>query len=170
MWWTYFDRAAEIAQEHLHNHDDPVLAAADGYSYMHLAIVAGIIIFAVGAKRLVTDPIDSSLSDPARLALCGGVSLYLTGHVAFRLRLGGEIEYEKFAVAAALMLLYPLAAGLPGWGTAAIVLALTAGLCAAETRLEPQRRATATHTDSPEPASRTAPNQKQVATPPQAKT
>jgi low temperature requirement protein LtrA len=53
MWWTYFDRTADRAQERLRVHDDPVLAAADAYSYMHLIIVAGIIIFDGGVKLVV---------------------------------------------------------------------------------------------------------------------
>src|SRR2546423_7166876 len=52
MWWTYFEGIAESAAERLRRHDDPVLAAADGYSYLHLAIVAGIITFAVGVRIL----------------------------------------------------------------------------------------------------------------------
>jgi low temperature requirement protein LtrA len=36
LWWTYFDRFADVAREHLQAHRDPVLAAADGYSYLHL--------------------------------------------------------------------------------------------------------------------------------------
>ncbi|MBV9000363.1 MAG: low temperature requirement protein A, partial [Solirubrobacterales bacterium] len=48
MWWTYFEGFAETAAKRLREHDDPVLAAADGYSYLHLVIVAGIITFAVG--------------------------------------------------------------------------------------------------------------------------
>jgi low temperature requirement protein LtrA len=139
MWWTYFDRAADLAQEHLRSHDDPVLAAADGYSYLHLAIVAGIIIFAVGAKRLVAEPIGAPLSDPSRLALCGGAALYLAGHLAFRLRLGGALDRAKVSVAAALMLVYLLTGGLPGWATAAIVLTLIAGRCAVEATLEQEQ-------------------------------
>jgi low temperature requirement protein LtrA len=131
MWWKYF-APADDAQEHLSEHDDPVIAAADGYSYLHLAIVAGVIIFAAGAKLLVRDPIEQSLPAPARLALCAGVAIYLLGHFAFLLRLTGEAHYESLCVAAALLLLYPLSAGIPGWATAAIVLLLTAGLCAAE--------------------------------------
>jgi low temperature requirement protein LtrA len=49
MWWTYFDSFAATAEERLRAHDDPVLAAADAYSYIHLVLVAGIIVFAVGA-------------------------------------------------------------------------------------------------------------------------
>ena len=43
MWWTYFEGFAEAAAERLRGHEDPVLAAADAYSYLHLVIVAGII-------------------------------------------------------------------------------------------------------------------------------
>ena len=72
MWWTYFDRTAERAQERLRVHDDPVLAAADGYSYMHLIIVAGIIIFAGGVKLVVHNSVSAPMPDAGRLALCGG--------------------------------------------------------------------------------------------------
>ncbi|MGH2881899.1 MAG: low temperature requirement protein A, partial [Solirubrobacteraceae bacterium] len=34
MWWTYFEGFAEAAAERLRRHDDPVLAAADAYSYL----------------------------------------------------------------------------------------------------------------------------------------
>src|SRR3954451_3382556 len=55
LWWTYFDRFAATAEERLRVHPDPVLAAADSYSYLHLPIVAGIIVFAVGVKLAVHD-------------------------------------------------------------------------------------------------------------------
>src|SRR4029077_15882904 len=77
MWWTYFEGFAGRAEERLREHDDPVLAAADGYSYLHLLIVAGIITFAVGVKVLTRDSVSAPLPGPARLALCGGVSMYL---------------------------------------------------------------------------------------------
>src|SRR5436190_4984819 len=42
LWWIYFDRFAAAAEEKLRGHDEPVLAAADAYSYLHLPLVAGI--------------------------------------------------------------------------------------------------------------------------------
>jgi len=84
MWWTYFDRVASAAEERLGKQEDAVLAAADAYSYLHLVIVAGIIIFAVGVKSLVQGTVSAPLSDAARLALCGGVAVYLIGNVGFR--------------------------------------------------------------------------------------
>ena len=99
MWWTYFEGFAATAEERLREQDDPVLAAADGYSYLHLVIVAGIIIFAVGIKVLTRGSVSAPLRDPARLALCGGVALYLVGQAAFVLRMVREVEYEKLGVA-----------------------------------------------------------------------
>jgi low temperature requirement protein LtrA len=135
MWWTYFDRFAQIAEERLRTHDDPVLAAADGYSYVHLVIVAGIITFAAGDRLLVKAP-GASPGAPIRLALCGGVATYLIGHVAFRLRITGTIGYEKVIVACALLLFYAVGGGLHGWAIAATVAALLAALCAFETAVD----------------------------------
>jgi low temperature requirement protein LtrA len=132
MWWTYFEGLAEAAAEGLRRHDDPVLAAADAYSYLHLVIVAGIITFAVGVKVLTRDSVTAPLPDAARLTLCGGVALYLAGNVAFSLRLLGSVEHEKVAVAVALLVLYAVGGGLPAWVLAGAVAALLGGLCLAE--------------------------------------
>jgi low temperature requirement protein LtrA len=132
LWWTYFDRFAAIAEARLREHDDPVLAAADSYSYLHLILVAGIIIFAVGV-RFVVQAAGEPLHSAARLALCGGVALYLLGHVAFGLRMVGRLGYEKLVAAAALLALFVVGGGLSGWATAAAIAALLAALCAVET-------------------------------------
>jgi low temperature requirement protein LtrA len=131
LWWTYFDRFAATAEERLRVHEDPVLAAADAYSYLHLVLVAGIIIFAVGVK-LAVEGVDAPLSDAARLALCGGVALYLAGHVAFAWRMGGGINYTRLGVAAALLVLFATGSGLDAWGLAAVMTGVMAALCALE--------------------------------------
>ena len=133
MWWTYFEGFAARAEERLREDDDPVLAAADGYSYLHLVIVAGIITFAVGVKVLTRDSVSAPLPEPARLALCGGVATYLVGHAAFALRMVGEVEYEKLAVAAALLVLFAVGGGLAAWALAVAVVVLVAALCVVET-------------------------------------
>jgi low temperature requirement protein LtrA len=132
MWWTYFDRFASEAERRLAEHSDPVLAASDGYSYLHLVIIAGIITFAAGVKLLVRDP-GAVLVDPVRLALCGGVAAYLLGQAAFRLRIVGSLGYAKVLVAIALLLLYALGGGLSAWALTAAITALLAALCVVET-------------------------------------
>jgi low temperature requirement protein LtrA len=135
MWWTYFDRTADSAQERLRVHDDPVLAAADAYSYMHLIIVSGIIILAGGVKLVARHPVSAPMPDAGRLAMCGGVALYLVGLTAFRLRMLREPSYGRLVIALALMVLYLVSGGFPAWLVGALIAALLAGLCAAEVTL-----------------------------------
>jgi low temperature requirement protein LtrA len=131
MWWAYFDELAETAEQRLREHDDPVLAAADAYSYIHVLLVAGIIVFAVGARQLVHasgGPLDAA----GRLALCGGIALYLVGLVAFRLRLRADPEPLKLVAAIALLLVGWLGSGLHGLVVGAIVIGALAALTAIE--------------------------------------
>ncbi len=129
LWWTYFDELADAAQGRLSTHDDPVLAAADAYSYIHLVIVAGIIIFAVGAKLAIR------ASSPGELALCGGVAVYLLGQAGFAWRMLGSLEWTRTAVAIVLLAICPVADQLAAWLAAAIVVVLLGALCANEARL-----------------------------------
>jgi low temperature requirement protein LtrA len=118
LWWTYFDRFAAMAEQRLRAHHDPVLAAADAYSYLHLLLVAGIIVFAVGAKNAVAH-VDDPMSDAARLTLCGGVALYLIGHTAFRLRMVGTASRAKVGAAVASIALFAAGGDAPAWAIAA---------------------------------------------------
>jgi low temperature requirement protein LtrA len=142
LWWTYFDRFASVAEDRLRTHPDPVLAAADAYSYLHLVIVAGILVFAAGVK-IAVHAVGEPLDDATRLALCGGVALYLLGHVAFRLRIAGSLGGEKLVAAAALLVLYVAGGDLQAWLLMAVVTAVLGAMCAYETvsahRAEPLR-------------------------------
>jgi low temperature requirement protein LtrA len=152
MWWTYFDRTADRAQERLRLHKDPVLAAADAYSYMHLIIVAGIIIFDGGVKLVVHNSVSAPMPDAGRLAMCGGVAVYLVGLAAFQWRILGERSYGRLLVALALLVLFAAGGGLPAWVIGAGVAALMAALCAGETLLS-QARVPPEDTPSLRPAS-----------------
>lgn len=132
LWWTYFDSFAATAEERLRHHEDPVLAAADAYSYLHLLLVAGIIIFAVGEKFAIRD-VGAPLSDAARLALCGGVALYLAGHVAFRVRMGGSVSHARLVAVGALAVLFVAGGGLDAWALTGLVTVILVALCAFET-------------------------------------
>ena len=110
-----------------------MLAAADGYSYLHLVIVAGIITFAVGVKVLTRDSVSAPLPDAARLALCGGVAMYLVGHAALRAADGrrGRVREARRGGGAARPVRgrrRPRRVGL-----AVAVAALMGALCVAET-------------------------------------
>jgi low temperature requirement protein LtrA len=128
LWWTYFDRFAARAEEQLRRHDNPVLAAADGYSYIHLLLVAGIIVFAVGVKVAIAH-VGEPLGAAARLCLCGGVALYLAGHAGFRLRMTGQLEIAKVAAALGVMIVFVATGSAAAWvtalGVSVVLLALT---------------------------------------------
>jgi low temperature requirement protein LtrA len=131
LWWTYFHSFAARAEERLRDHDDPVLAAADAYSYLHLLLVAGIIVFAVGV-RFAIEAVGEPLGDGARLALCGGVALYLAGHVASRLRILGTVGYETLAAAATVLVIFAVGGDLPAWTVATAIAVVLAILCSRE--------------------------------------
>src|SRR5262249_25090762 len=131
LWWTYFGHFAASAESRLRGHDDPVLAASDAYSYLHLLLVAGIIVFAVGARALgehAGQPMPAAL----RLALCGGVALYLLGLAVVRRRLAGDWGVERLAGSALLIGVFAVTGGLAAWALACVVAALLALVCGVE--------------------------------------
>ena len=143
LWWTYFERSASLAERRIREQKEPVLAAADAYSYLHLLIVAGIIVFAVGVKLSVAHAA-SPLGAGERYALCGGVALYLLAHAAFRLRLASGVNGERLAFAAALLALAALGAGVAAWALVAIAGGVVLAMCAVETAHDRRRVGTRT--------------------------
>jgi low temperature requirement protein LtrA len=136
LWWTYFAGFAATAQERLAAMSEPVLTAVDGYSYLHLPLVAGIIVFAVGARDTVARTA-GALGGPARLALCAGVALYLLGGVAFRLRVMGDPDWAKLTAVLGCMAVYALCAGAAPWVPAAALAVLVAAMLRWEHRHPP---------------------------------
>jgi low temperature requirement protein LtrA len=131
FWWIYFDRFAAAAEARLRTHADPVLAAADAYSYLHLLIVAGIIVFAVGVKAALAH-VHEPLGTGPRLALFGGASLYLIGHMAFRERIAGAIRYPQLLAALALLILFATGGSVAAWDAVGLIALALAVLLAAE--------------------------------------
>jgi low temperature requirement protein LtrA len=131
LWATYFGRLADAAEQRVRDHSDPVLAAADAYSYLHLILVAGIIVFAVGVKLAVAHP-GQPLGDGARLAFCGGIAAYLAGLVAFRLRLLGSFAWDHVAAAVAVIAIFAVTGSVAASAMAAAVTAVIAVLATRE--------------------------------------
>jgi low temperature requirement protein LtrA len=123
LWWSYFGRFAAVAERRLRSGRGAVLAASDGYSYLHLLLVAGIIVFAAGV-RIVVAHADAPLADAARLALCGGVAIYLAGEAGFRRRMASRLDVARVLGVLACAGAYLLGAG------AVATLAVLAGILA----------------------------------------
>ncbi|HZG89256.1 MAG TPA: low temperature requirement protein A [Pseudonocardia sp.] len=151
LWWAYFDVSALIAERALATASGPrqVRLARGGYSLLHLPMVIGIIMMALGLKKALEytgDADHHSLADPLYgvplVALYGGAALYLLAHVGFKRYLTGQLNIERLVVAVLLVAVTPLVAMLPAMASLAIVAVVLAALIGWEThRLAEQRHA-----------------------------
>lgn len=83
FWWIYFDRGADKGSEHIEHADDAGKVARNNYAYLHLPIVAGIVVAAVADEMVVAHPM-GHLTTPFVLAAIGGPALFLGGCMAFK--------------------------------------------------------------------------------------
>ena len=107
MWWTYFDVVAIVAGRRLVEAEPGRTQnemARDSYSYMHLVMVAGIVLVALGMKTTIGHFGDHLHAVPA-FALLGGLAIYLLGHVAFRYRHVHTINRQRLLLAIVLLIL-----------------------------------------------------------------
>ncbi|HEY6395817.1 MAG TPA: low temperature requirement protein A [Solirubrobacteraceae bacterium] len=141
LWWAYFDVVSIVAERRLRSATphDQVLIARDSYSYLHLPMVAGIVLFAIGVKRTL-EHVGGHLPVVVAVALCGRLALYLLALSAFKRRNVGSFNRPRLVVAALLVCLIPAAAALPALQALGIVSLVTCGLIAFEVRHYAQAR------------------------------
>jgi low temperature requirement protein LtrA len=94
--------------------------ALHAYSYLHLPMVAGIVLFALGLKTTVGD-VGEPLDTVPAVALCGGAALYLLAHIAFLFRTTGRVFRRRTVGAVLLLALIPIAAATPALAALALV-------------------------------------------------
>jgi low temperature requirement protein LtrA len=135
LWWAYFDVVALVAERRLRAAQGVERArmARDTYTYLHLPMVAGIVLLAFGVKTTVAHT-GAALAVVPGTGLCGGVALYLLAHVASRRRNLHSWNRQRLAVALACLALIPLATAVPALVTLGLVSALLCGLTAYEAR------------------------------------
>ena len=103
----------------------------DIYTYLHLPIIAGIVLVAVGDELVIAHPADD-LGDAGALAALGGPALFLGGLMACAARLGEPQSRSRVIALVALLAAVPLAAGLDGLVVLALLTAILALLVVAE--------------------------------------
>jgi low temperature requirement protein LtrA len=136
MWWVYFDVVAIVSGRRLAEAETGRAQnelARDSYSYLHLIMIAGIVLTALGLKTTIGHFGDHLHAVPA-FALLGGVALYLLGLVAFRYRHVQTINRRKLALAIVLLILVPVATEVPALLALAVVNVLIWAMIAYETR------------------------------------
>jgi low temperature requirement protein LtrA len=90
MWWIYFDIGAERGSHTIAQSDDPGRIARVAYTYIHLLIVAGIIVGAVADELVLAHP-DGALDVGTAATLLGGPALYLLGNTLFKWTTAGRL-------------------------------------------------------------------------------
>jgi low temperature requirement protein LtrA len=123
LWWTYFDIVALISAKRLGEAEVGRAQnelARDSYSYIHLAMVAGIVLLAFGLKVTIAHHGGHLHAVPA-FALLGGVAIYLLGLVAFRYRHIQTINRQRLGLAIVLLILVPVATAVPALISLAVI-------------------------------------------------
>jgi low temperature requirement protein LtrA len=143
LWWLYFDWVVYVAQAKLSEATGARRAAfaRDAYSYLHLPMVAGIVMFAFGLETTLPDVARPLPTVPA-VGLVGGIGLYLVAHVALRLRIGGTGVGRGRPIAAVVLLgLLPVVREVPALTALGIVAAICASLIGYEVARHRESRA-----------------------------
>jgi low temperature requirement protein LtrA len=133
LWWLYFDEVAgRSAEDFKAAADERGRLGRDACTYLHIPIVAGIIVAAVGLELVVAHP-GTPLHGRELAVLIAGPALYLAGHLGFRLCMIGTVAPKRIAAIVALAAAVLATSGSPSLVSLAVVVAVLALLSAAET-------------------------------------
>ena len=141
LWWLYFDVAAILARRRFAEATGMAQSrlALYAYSYLHLPMIAGIVLLAFGLRTTLHDA-GADLTTVAAFALCGGAALYLIGHVAFLYETTGHVFRRRTIGAVVLLVLTPVATTIPALAALTLVTAVCVSVVAYEAlRYRPHR-------------------------------
>lgn len=129
LWWAYFDVVALVAEHRFRDTPgyEQLKIARDSYSYLHLPMIAGIILVALGIKKTVGD-VDEHLKIVPSVALFGGLASYYAGHLGFRLRNVGSLNRPRLVAMLLCLALIPVSIEVDAAVALALAAAVTSGL------------------------------------------
>jgi len=135
LWWLYFGQVAGTVLERIREAtpEERGQIGRDVYTYLHLPIIAGIVLVAVGDELVIAHPADD-LHGAGALAALGGPALFLAGLMACAARMGAPHDVPRTVAVVILLAAVPLAAGAAGLTVAALLAALLALLVLVEAR------------------------------------
>jgi len=108
MWWIYFNVGAERASRRIAASSDPGRIARLSYTYLHLPLVAGIIVAAAGDDLTLSHPTDAVDAKTAAVLL-GAPALYLLGNLLFKRLTANSPALSHMVGLGLLALIAPLA-------------------------------------------------------------
>jgi low temperature requirement protein LtrA len=147
MWVIYFNIGAERGSRLIAASSDPGRLARNGYTYLHLLIVAGIIVAAVGDELVLHHP-GGHIDTKTAIVLIGGPALYLLGNLLFK-RLSAPYLPLSHMVGLGLLALFiltvPIVTPLVLSATTTAILILVATWESISLRKSPQGKAAERH-------------------------
>jgi len=133
LWWAYFDVVAIVAERRFRETEGMrrIRIARDSYSYMHLPMIAGIVLLALGLKKTLAH-VDEPLDTVPAVALFGGIALYYAGHIGFRLRNVRTLNRPRLVALVLCLALIPVATNVDALVALALACAVTSSVIAYE--------------------------------------
>jgi len=138
MWWIYFNVGAERASDMIAHADDPGRLARLVYTYMHLPIIAGIIVCAVADELVLAHPAGHS-DTRLVIAAVGGPALYLVGNALFKRTIYGFLPLSHHVGLALLLVLAFATPYLPPLAVGTLATTILVVVAAWETHAQPGR-------------------------------
>lgn len=126
MWWVYFDSGAERAHHRIAHSSDPGRQARIAYTYLHVLIVAGVIVSAVADELVLVHP--DHASDAGILVIVGGPWLFLLGNALFKWVMSDRPLPPLSHGAGLVLLMLALPLALNHWFSALMLGALTTAI------------------------------------------
>jgi low temperature requirement protein LtrA len=125
FWLAYFDFFTIRAERLLADRSGPsrTSLARDVFTYLHLPMITGIVLFAFAMKTVLAH-IGDDLSTVPALALCCGPALYLLAYVGIRVRVAGGLRGGRLIAGITCAALFPVSLFVP----AIVALSLLAGI------------------------------------------
>jgi low temperature requirement protein LtrA len=142
LWWVYFDRAAGDAEEAISRSDDPGRLGRNAYTYLHIPMVAGVIVTAVGDELAIAHPLGHA-SPEVLATVLGGPALFLAGHALFKRAVFAVWSLPRLTAIVALGVVAVIGRDWPPLGVATAALIITAGVSIWDVRTEDYQRSVA---------------------------
>jgi low temperature requirement protein LtrA len=101
LWWVYFDVSFDAAEQAFASSSDPGRLGRFAYTYLHIPMVAGIIVTAVGDELVIAHPFGHASLDTVAMVL-GGPALFLAGQLLFKRAVFGDWSISRLTAIAAL--------------------------------------------------------------------
>jgi low temperature requirement protein LtrA len=156
IWWAYFDVVALIAERTLRRAEgeERTRLARDAYSYLHLPMIAGIVLMALGLEEVLAfvagkggHALGDALPTLKAAAMYGGVGLFLLAHVVFTYRTDHLVKILRVGTAALLLALMPVGSRLGALSSLGLLTAIMVALIAAESLRFAEARERIRHAD-----------------------